>query len=65
MKAKADIVRFLKESFAFGHKAVATLTPANSVETVGKKATVDPWRDYWTTRQQLPKHAASALAAMR
>jgi bifunctional non-homologous end joining protein LigD len=25
----------------------------------------DPWRDYWTTRQQLPKHAASALAAMR
>ena len=36
MKAKAEIVRFLKESFAFGHKAVATLTPANSVETVGK-----------------------------
>ena len=26
----------IKESFAFGHKAVATLTPANSVETVGK-----------------------------
>jgi bifunctional non-homologous end joining protein LigD len=25
----------------------------------------DPWRDYWTTRQQLPKHAVSALAAMR
>jgi uncharacterized damage-inducible protein DinB len=36
MKAKAEIVNFLKESFAFGHKAVATLTPANCVETVGK-----------------------------
>ena len=36
MKTKADIVKFLKESFAFGHKAVATLTPANCVETVGK-----------------------------
>jgi DinB superfamily len=36
MKAKAEIVSFLKESFAFGHKAVAILTPANSVETVGK-----------------------------
>jgi uncharacterized damage-inducible protein DinB len=36
MKAKVEIVSFLKESFAFGHKAVATLTPANSVETVGK-----------------------------
>ena len=36
MKAKAEIVKFLKESFAFGHKAVATLTPANSLETVGK-----------------------------
>jgi uncharacterized damage-inducible protein DinB len=36
MKAKAEIVSFLKESFAFGHKAVATLTPANCVETVGK-----------------------------
>ena len=36
MKAKAEIVTFLKESFAFDHKAVASLTPANSVETVGK-----------------------------
>lgn len=36
MKAKADIVKFLKESFAYGHKVVATLTPANCVETVGK-----------------------------
>jgi hypothetical protein len=36
MKAKEEIVKFLKDSFAFGHKVVATLTPANCVETVGK-----------------------------
>ena len=41
MKAKADIIRFLKESFAFGHKAVATLTAANIVEPImmGKNPT--------------------------
>jgi hypothetical protein len=22
----------------------------------------DPWRDYWTTKQRLPAHAAAALA---
>ena len=36
MKSKADIVKFLKESFAYGHKTVATLTPATSIEPVGK-----------------------------
>ena len=36
MKSKAEIVKFLKESFAFGHKTVATLTPASAVEPVGK-----------------------------
>lgn len=41
MKAKAEIVSFLKESFAFGHKAVATLTAANLVEPIafGKNKT--------------------------
>jgi hypothetical protein len=41
MKAKAEIVKFLKESFAFGHKAVATLTPGNLVEPIafGKNKT--------------------------
>ena len=34
MKAKADIIKFLKESYAFGHKAVATLTPSNLVEPI-------------------------------
>lgn len=34
MKAKAEIVQYLKDSFAFGHKAVATLTASNLVEPV-------------------------------
>src|SRR5246127_2555769 len=32
IKAKADIMKYLKDSFAFGHKAVATLTSSNLVE---------------------------------
>jgi len=36
MKSTAEIVKFLKESFAFGHKTVATLTPASAIEPVGK-----------------------------
>lgn len=41
MKAKSEIVSFLKESFAFGHKATATITPANAAEPVqmGKNKT--------------------------
>jgi hypothetical protein len=41
LKTKADIVKFLKDSFAMGHKAAATLTTANVVEEVpfrGNKA---------------------------
>lgn len=34
MKAKADIIKYLKESFAFGHKAVATLNSSNLVEPI-------------------------------
>jgi uncharacterized damage-inducible protein DinB len=34
MKAKADIIKFLKESFAFGHKSVATLNSSNLVEPI-------------------------------
>jgi hypothetical protein len=29
VKTKADILKFLKDSFALGHKAAATLTPQN------------------------------------
>src|SRR5262249_11313773 len=34
MKAKADIINYLKDSFAFGHKAVATLNDSNVVQPV-------------------------------
>jgi uncharacterized damage-inducible protein DinB len=34
MKAKAEIIKYLKDSFAFGHKAVATLTSSNLVEPI-------------------------------
>src|SRR5262252_1847487 len=34
MKAKADIIKFLKDSFAFGHKSVATLNSSNLVEPI-------------------------------
>jgi uncharacterized damage-inducible protein DinB len=34
MKAKADIIKFVKDSFEFGHKAVATLNESNLVQPV-------------------------------
>jgi hypothetical protein len=36
MTAKADIIQFVKESFAFGHRAVATLNESNLVEPIMK-----------------------------
>ncbi|MGP0017639.1 MAG: DinB family protein [Candidatus Sulfotelmatobacter sp.] len=40
MKTKADILKFLRDSFALGHKAAATLTPQNMMEpAVGSKST--------------------------
>jgi DinB superfamily len=33
LKSKADIIKFLKDSFALGHKAAATLTAQNMLET--------------------------------
>jgi DinB superfamily len=33
LKTKADIIKFLKDSFALGHKAAATLTAANMLQT--------------------------------
>ena len=32
MKSKAEIVKFLKDSFGLGHKAAATLTPENMLQ---------------------------------
>jgi hypothetical protein len=34
LKTKADIIKFLKDSFALGHKAAATLTTQNMLEPV-------------------------------
>jgi uncharacterized damage-inducible protein DinB len=40
LKTKADIIKFLKESFALGHKAAATLTPQNMLQNAeGSKST--------------------------
>lgn len=33
VKTKADIIKFLKESFALGHKAASTLTAGNMLQT--------------------------------
>jgi len=40
LKTKAEILKFLKDSFALGHKAAATLTTQNMLQTVngGKSA---------------------------
>jgi uncharacterized damage-inducible protein DinB len=36
LKTKAEIIRFLKDSFALGHKAAATLTAENILQNPGK-----------------------------
>ena len=38
MKAKAEIIKFLKDSFAFGHKSVATLNSSNVVEPITSRS---------------------------
>ncbi len=35
LKSKLDILKFLKDSFALGHKAAATLTAENMLQTPG------------------------------
>lgn len=34
VKSKADIVKFLKDSFAYAHQATATITDANALEPI-------------------------------
>jgi uncharacterized damage-inducible protein DinB len=34
MKAKAEIIKYVKDSFAFGHKSVATLNSSNLVQPI-------------------------------
>lgn len=47
-------------------EVTSSLNPAAwTVRTVERRLTAlkrDPWRDYWTTTQRLPAHAATALA---
>jgi uncharacterized damage-inducible protein DinB len=38
MRAKGEIIKFLKDSFAFGHKAVATLNESNLVQPITRKS---------------------------
>src|SRR5437867_4887336 len=38
MTAKAEIIKFVKDSFAFGHKSVATLKSANLVEPITSRS---------------------------
>lgn len=42
LKTKADIVKYLKDSFAVGHKAAATLTAENALEQVPFRQTKAP-----------------------
>src|SRR5919108_932875 len=38
LKTKAQIIQYLKDSFALGHKALATITPENQVTLLDKPA---------------------------
>src|SRR2546423_4649183 len=38
MKTKAEIVKYLKDSFAFGHKGVATLNASNLVQPISSNS---------------------------
>ncbi|HEY1908665.1 MAG TPA: DinB family protein [Myxococcaceae bacterium] len=39
MRSKAEILEFLRHSFALGHRAVATLTPENMLQPAGRDST--------------------------
>jgi hypothetical protein len=56
MKAKAEIIKFLKDSFAFGHKSVATLNSSNLVEPITRVVAGRPRACSW---QRLPQLIAS------
>jgi len=48
LKSKADIVKFLKDSFAYAHKSVATITETNFLDPIPA-----PWGKEKTTRLAL------------
>jgi hypothetical protein len=41
LKTKAEIIQFLKNSFALGHKAAATLTPENMLQSAGRSTHIN------------------------
>ena len=41
LKTKVEIIQFLKDSFALGHKAAATLTPENMLQGAGKSTRIN------------------------
>lgn len=49
MKAKADIIQYVKDSFAFGHKSVATLNSSNLVEPLTSKSSRQTTRLFQAT----------------
>ena len=49
MKAKADIIKYVKDSFAFGHKAVATLNESNLVQSIPRNNRPPTTRLYLAT----------------
>jgi hypothetical protein len=55
MKAKADIIKFVKDSFAFGHKAAATLNESNLVQPIPRNNRPPTTRLYLATFA--PAHA--------
>jgi hypothetical protein len=42
VKTKADIIKFLKDSFAYAHKATSTINDANSLEPIKNPFGKDP-----------------------
>jgi len=49
MKAKAEIIEYVKESFAFGHKAAATLNESNLVQPIPRNNRPPTTRLYLAT----------------
>jgi hypothetical protein len=42
LKSKAEIIKFLRDSFAFGHRAIGTITPENELELLPFRSTKLP-----------------------
>ena len=49
LKSKTDIVKYLKDSFAYAHKATASISEANSLEPIAGP----PWSKEKTTRMSM------------